>query len=366
MPLDEARRGAADRVRDLRYGKDGKDYFWITDMRPVMIVHPYRPELEGTDVSEYRDANGVQVFVEFLKAVRDRDQGYVEYLWQWKDDSHRIVPKLSFVERFPAWDWVIGTGIYLDDVQEEIGRMARWMIWLSLGITAALALILAFVTHQSLAIERGRQTAETRLRESHERYRALVEASGEGMVLLVGGAFAYANRTFLDMTGYSASQLPLVGLTELIHPHEGDEPALERFLAALGAGPAADAAGPPPIACRSRAGKGSPSTRFSRPPRSPSTAGAAGSWRRGTRESGTPPIRMPGHRPVPTRPWPKAHRSACSRQGGGAGRRSPRRIPPLDGCSASARTRGARSCSPGSGTPTPRTGCTPTSPPARR
>ena len=258
LAADEARRGAADRVRDLRYGKDGKDYFWITDMRPVMIVHPYRPELEGTDVSEYRDANGVQVFVEFVKAVRDRDQGYVEYLWQWKDDSHRIVPKLSFVERFPAWDWVIGTGIYLDDVQEEIGRMARWMIWLSLGITAALALILAFVTHQSLAIERGRQTAETRLRESHERYRALVEASGEGMVLLVGGAFAYANRTFLDMTGYSASQLPLVGVTELIHPHEGDEPALERFLAALGAAPAADAAGPPPIACRLARREGEP------------------------------------------------------------------------------------------------------------
>jgi PAS domain S-box-containing protein len=250
LPPDEARRGAADRVRDLRYGKDGKDYFWITDMRPVMIVHPYRPELEGTDVSEYRDANGVQVFVEFVKAVRDRNQGYVEYLWQWKDDAHRIVPKLSFVERFPAWDWVIGTGIYLDDVQEEIVRMARWMIWLSLGITAALALILAFVTNQSLAIERGRQTAEMRLRESHERYRALVEASGEGMVLLVDGAFTYANRTFLDMTGYSASQLPLVGVTELIHPHEGDEPALERFLAALDSGPAADTAGPPPIACR--------------------------------------------------------------------------------------------------------------------
>ncbi len=258
LGAEEARRGAADRVRDLRYGKDGKDYFWITDMRPVMIVHPYRPELEGTDVSEYRDANGVQVFVEFVKAVRDRNQGYVEYLWQWKDDAHRIVPKLSFVERFPAWDWVIGTGIYLDDVQEEIVRMARWMIWLSLGITAALALILAFVTHQSLAIERGRQTAEMRLRESHERYRALVEASGEGMVLLVDGAFAYANRTFLDMTGYSAAQLPLVGPTELIHPHEGDEPALERFLAVLDAGPAAEAAGPPPLACRLARREGEP------------------------------------------------------------------------------------------------------------
>jgi predicted metal-dependent phosphoesterase TrpH len=246
---EEARRGAAARIRDLRYGKEGKDYFWITDMQPVMIVHPYRPELENTDVSEYRDANGVQVFVEFLKAVRDQNQGYVEYLWQWKDDSHRIVPKLSFVERFPDWDWVVGTGIYLDDVQAEITRMARWMIWLSLIITAALALILTFVTQQSLAIEQARRAAETRLRESHERYRALVEASTEGMVLLVDGAFTYANRTFLDLTGYAASQLPLIGIGELIHPREREEHELARFVAGLVRGATAETPAPAPLAC---------------------------------------------------------------------------------------------------------------------
>ena len=246
---EDARRGAAARIRDLRYGREGKDYFWITDMQPVMIVHPYRPELEGTDVSEYRDANGVQVFVEFLKAVRDRNQGYVEYLWQWKDDSHRIVPKLSFVERFPDWDWVVGTGIYLDDVQAEIARMVRWMIWLSLIITAALALILVFVTHQSLSIERARKAAEARLRESNERYRALVEASTEGMVLMVDGAFSYANRTFLDLTGYSASQLPLMGIAELIHAREGEEPELARFIAGLVRDATAETPVPKPLAC---------------------------------------------------------------------------------------------------------------------
>jgi PAS domain S-box-containing protein len=249
LSAEDARRGAAARIRDLRYGKEGKDYFWITDMRPLMIVHPYRPELEGTDVSEYRDANGVQVFVEFLKAVRDQNQGYVEYLWQWKDDSHRIVPKLSFVERFPDWDWVVGTGIYLDDVHAEIARMARWMIWLSLIITAALALILVFVTQQSLAIEQARRAAETRLRESHERYRALVEASTEGMVLLVDGAFTYANRTFLDLTGYAASQLPLIGIGELIHPREGEEPELARFVDGLVSDVRAETPAPAPLAC---------------------------------------------------------------------------------------------------------------------
>jgi len=106
----EAQAAAAGRLRDMRYNL--KDYFWITDLHPRMIMHPYRRELEGTDVSGYTDANGVRVFVEFAQAVREKDEGYVEYLWQWMDDAQRIVPKLSFVERFQPWNWVVGTGIY--------------------------------------------------------------------------------------------------------------------------------------------------------------------------------------------------------------------------------------------------------------
>ncbi len=122
---EKAQADAAARVRDIRYGRESKDYFWITDMRPAMIVHPYRPDLVGTDVGGYADANGVRVFVEFVNAVREKQEGYVEYLWQWEDDAQRIVPKLSFVKRFAPWDWVVGTGIYLDDVRAEIDAMVR-------------------------------------------------------------------------------------------------------------------------------------------------------------------------------------------------------------------------------------------------
>ncbi len=236
-----AQTAAAARIRDLRYGREGKDYFWITDMRPVMVVHPYRPELEGTDVSGYMDRNGVRVFIEFVNAVREKEAGYVEYLWQWKDDAHRIVPKLSFIRRFAPWDWVIGTGIYLEDVQAEIAGLAGRLVWLSVGITVVLSLLLLYVAQQSLAIERRRRRAESGLRDSHERYRALVEASTEGMVLVMDGTCTYANRTFQEMLDFTEAQLALLRVAELVQPHPGEEGALRAFLDALEAG-AADAA----------------------------------------------------------------------------------------------------------------------------
>ena len=247
--LEQAQRDAAARIRDIRYGKEGKDYFWITDMRPTMVMHPYRPDLVGTDVSGYADANGVRVFVEFVNAVREKREGYVEYLWQWKDDAHRIVPKLSFVKRFPPWDWVVGTGIYLDDVRAEIDAMARRLIGLSIGIGVALALLLAFVAQQSLAIERGRSAAEAGLRESNERYRALVEASTEGMVMLSGGACTYANATFLDMLGFTEAEIPLHSLADLVDPGDLADPAVRDFIAAVSSADPVSRTVPPPCEC---------------------------------------------------------------------------------------------------------------------
>jgi PAS domain S-box-containing protein len=247
LTREEAQRSAAARVRGMRYGAEGKDYFWITDMHPTMIMHPYREDLVGTDVSGYADANGVRVFVEFVKAVSEKSEGYVEYLWQWKDDASRIVPKLSFVKRFAPWDWVIGTGIYLDDVRAEIGRLTRRLAWISAGIVVILALLLAFVVQQGIAAERRRRAAELGVHESHEKYRALVEASTEGMVMVVDGSCRFANSVFLDMTGYTESDLALLSLADIVAAADGEEGEAARFLQGLAPGGAA-----PPASCECR------------------------------------------------------------------------------------------------------------------
>ncbi|MFC2135251.1 DUF294 nucleotidyltransferase-like domain-containing protein [Bacteroidota bacterium] len=201
LPKPEAQLEAVERVKNLRYGEEGKDYFWITDMHPNMIMHPYREELNNTDLSDYSDPEGKRLFVEFVKVVDKSGYGYVDYMWQWKDDSTRIVPKLSYVREFQPWGWIIGTGIYIEDVKEEIANLTSNLIYLSFGILAILALILIYVARQSLNIEYKKQLAEAGLKESEAKYRALVEASTEGLVMILNNEFVYANKTMLELLG---------------------------------------------------------------------------------------------------------------------------------------------------------------------
>ncbi|MCP4154236.1 MAG: hypothetical protein GY757_41310, partial [bacterium] len=98
----EAQKRAISDIRYLRYGVERKDYFWITDKHPRMIMHPYKPQMEGTDLSgkSGEDPTGKKLFLEMVDVCKRNGHGFVEYMWQWKDDSTRIVPKLSFVKEF--------------------------------------------------------------------------------------------------------------------------------------------------------------------------------------------------------------------------------------------------------------------------
>ncbi len=214
--LEQAQTLARERIEFLRYGTEGKDYFWITDMHPRMVMHPYRPELDGTDLTNFTDARGQRIFVEFAELVRKKNQGYVEYVWQWKDDPQREAEKESFIKGFEPWGWVIGTGIYMGDVQQEISRISRTVINASMGISAIMAMLLLFVAQQSMRFERQRFSAQEALREWNERYRSLVEAATEGTAMLLDGRCTFANRTLLDMLGYSEQEFGLLDLDDLM------------------------------------------------------------------------------------------------------------------------------------------------------
>ncbi|MCX7023932.1 MAG: cache domain-containing protein [Spirochaetes bacterium] len=247
MDEGRARKEAADRIRDLRYGKDNKDYFWVTDMTPRMIVHPYRRELEGTDVSGFRDGNGLRVFVEFVHAVADAAEGYVEYSWQWKDDANRVAPKLSFVRRYAPWDWVIGTGVYLEDVRAEIDSLTADLVVLDLCVTAILALAISLMVRRGFRVERGRLLAEAALKESRERYRALAEGATDGTAIVVEGSCAFANGAFLSMAGYEEREIQLFRADELFEPHPGEEAFDDRSFSSSPDGGLSDGAS---IECR--------------------------------------------------------------------------------------------------------------------
>ena len=139
----EAKQQAMQAVKTLHY--NGSEYFWINDMHPRMVMHPNSPALDGTDLTENRDPNGVRLFVEFVNLVKARGAGLVAYAWP-KPGSDKPVPKISYVKGFAPWQWVIGSGVYVETVEAmilarsanvAIGSVVLIVILLGIGLLIA-------------------------------------------------------------------------------------------------------------------------------------------------------------------------------------------------------------------------------------
>jgi len=215
LSKEEAQYKAIEVIKKLRYGHENKDYFWITDEYPNMVMHPYRSDLNGKDLSDYQDQSGKKPFVEFVKIAKEQKEGYFEYLWQWKDDSLHVVPKLSFVKEFKKWNWIIGTGVYIDDVKAEMNLITNKLIKISLAISLIMALLLFFISQQSLATEKKRLLAENSLKSSEEKYKILVESATEGIIMIIDNKIAYSNLTIQNLTSYSSTDLENISLENI-------------------------------------------------------------------------------------------------------------------------------------------------------
>lgn len=113
----EARAKAIGFVKSFRYGSN--DYFWINDRHPTMIMHPTNPKLDGTDLSNNQDKKGNRLFIKMVEVVKEKGSvgGFVEYYWN-RPNGDIPVAKLSHVREFTPWEWILGTGIYIDDIDE--------------------------------------------------------------------------------------------------------------------------------------------------------------------------------------------------------------------------------------------------------
>lgn len=132
MSLEEAKKEFSQRIKNLRYGDN--DYFWINDLDLVMIMHPIKSELDGTDLSDIKDPTGKYLFREFVQVVKGRDAGFVDYFWPKPGEKHPV-PKTSYVKVFSPWGWIIGSGIYISDVKQDINRLRFYFLAATLIFT---------------------------------------------------------------------------------------------------------------------------------------------------------------------------------------------------------------------------------------
>jgi signal transduction histidine kinase/ActR/RegA family two-component response regulator len=141
-------------MRELQSFRSGKEhYFWIHDLNLKMIMHPTQPELDGKDLSDYRDPTGKRLFVEMNRIINVNGKGFVEYQWP-RPGGNQAIPKLSYVQLFKPWGWIIGTGIYVDDVYVDTAASQRTVIIIS-GLLASL--LLSFALYAARQINRPLQ-----------------------------------------------------------------------------------------------------------------------------------------------------------------------------------------------------------------
>ena len=165
----QAKQNAMDQIRMLRYS--GVEYFWINDMHPTEVMHPIKPELEGKDLSDLKDARGTYLYNEFVTVVKASGGGFVSYLWP-KPGSDQAVEKVAYVKGFAPWGWIIGSGVYVDNVNAvvlqravgfTVGSLLLVAVLLGLGVLISRSILKQLGGEPSYAADITQQIAEGNL-----------------------------------------------------------------------------------------------------------------------------------------------------------------------------------------------------------
>ncbi len=136
LTKDEAQKLALKEISKLRYA-DG-DYFWINDLNCKMIMHPIKSELDGKDLSDFKDPEGNFLFRKIVEQGQKKNGGIVRYLWP-KPGKDNPVQKLSYAKLFKKWNWIIATGFYIDDLNSQIADIKYKVFF---GMIIALLIVL--------------------------------------------------------------------------------------------------------------------------------------------------------------------------------------------------------------------------------
>ena len=159
---DEAKLRAMAAVKKLRY--NGSEYFWINDMQVNMLMHPIKPELDGKNLAQTKDAKGQLLFVEFVKTVKASGAGFVFYMWA-KPGQDQPVPKVSYVQGFAPWSWVVGSGVYIDTIDAILAQRVLGLSISTLTLLSVLLLVSLMITRSLLKQLGGEPAYATRITE---------------------------------------------------------------------------------------------------------------------------------------------------------------------------------------------------------
>ncbi|OPX56202.1 methyl-accepting chemotaxis sensory transducer with Cache sensor [Oceanospirillum multiglobuliferum] len=206
LSKDAAQDAAKRAIEKLRYDKD--EYFWLNDMQSVVIMHPIKPSLNGKNLKDLQDANGKRIFTEFVNVVRNHGEGYVDYLWP-KPGHEQPQAKISYVKGFSPWGWVVGNGIYLNDMDDIF-----WKTLVQYSITVGMLTLLIgglalFIIHIITIQVTTLKNTMVAVKDSGD-LRSRVDITSKDELGDMAGAFNHMMDKFQDIVnsvGQSTNQL---------------------------------------------------------------------------------------------------------------------------------------------------------------
>ena len=148
LTQQQAQSQALNAIRALRYDKT--NYFWINNYQPTMVMHPIKPALDGKDLTNNKDPDGKALFVDMVNIVKRSGEGFIPYKWP-KPGKDKPVEKIAFVKGFNQWQWIIGSGVYLDSIDEAFSEQ-RNLIVISAIIMIIAVILLSYFIGKSILI----------------------------------------------------------------------------------------------------------------------------------------------------------------------------------------------------------------------
>lgn len=138
LPLAEAQKLALEAIRPIRYQKN--EYFSISDMQPIMLMHPLVPALEGKNFGDMKDKTGRNFIQDMLKVVNSENSGYVEYWWP-KAGEKTPSLKLAYSYGYKPWGWLLNTGVFIDNIDRQFYRDATWLVVVLIVVVGVVMLL---------------------------------------------------------------------------------------------------------------------------------------------------------------------------------------------------------------------------------
>ena len=210
--LEDAQGRAIHRMRHLRFGEGLKDYYWIIDERGYLLMHPYRQDMENRDPSTVHDPGGKllqELLLRMREVVKNQNGGFLQYEWQWMDDPHRVEPKISYVQHFEPWNWIIGTGVYVEDIRAELATWRNRLVGTEILLMSIACGVALFLSLRALKLQKRELQALRKIQDNEKKFRGVFDTAPYGISLhhLETGAIIEANHALGMILGVSPEEL---------------------------------------------------------------------------------------------------------------------------------------------------------------